>query len=179
MTRMSSSNKCVYVDILDDEGNVIGVAHASGYANNNNLMQLLTDINDLTDWDYGKRHFNDDDIWRTRMIELPKDATGCEIPLTTTLLYEKYGQKVTVYDYKYDPRIKEWSVDTIQGTRLATSLYLTPLDNWEKLEKDLDRCISTSSPFRYYSPSGLMCEAMVFNSIKQRIHNLRGEKHDC
>ena len=127
------------------------------------------------------------------MIELPKDATGCEIPLTTTLLYEKYGQKVTVYDYKYDPRIKEWSVDAIQGTRLATSLYLTPLDNWEKLEKDLDRCISTSSPCRYYSPSGLMCEdceiidssldmgceAMVFNSIKQRIHNLRGEKHDC
>ena len=92
------------------------------------------------------------------MIELPKDATGCEIPLTTTLLYEKYGQKVTVYDYKYDTRIKEWSVDTIQGTHLATSLYLTPLDNWEKLEKDLDRCISASDICRYYSTSGLMCE---------------------
>lgn len=23
------------------------------------------------------------------------------------------------------------------------------------------------------------CEAMVFNSIKQRIHNLRGETHGC
>lgn len=127
------------------------------------------------------------------MVELPKDATGCEIPLTTTLLYEKYGQKVTVYDYKYDPRIKEWSVDTIQGIRLATSLYLTPLDNWEKLEKDLDRCISTSNICRYYSKAGLMCkdceinesghnmgcEAMVFNYIKQRIRNLRGETHDC
>lgn len=127
------------------------------------------------------------------MVELPKDATGCEIPLTTTLLYEKYGRKVTVYDYKYDPGIKEWSVDTIQGIRLATSLYLTPLDNWEKLEKDLDRCISTSNICRYYSKDGLMCkdceinesghnmgcEAMVFNSIKQRIRNLRGETHDC
>lgn len=29
MPRRSSNNKCVYVDILDGEGNVIGVAHAS------------------------------------------------------------------------------------------------------------------------------------------------------
>lgn len=28
MARTSSSNKCVYVDILDDDGYVIGVAHA-------------------------------------------------------------------------------------------------------------------------------------------------------
>lgn len=62
MARTGSSNRCVYVDILDDEGNVIGVAHASVYANNNNLMRLLTDINDLTEWYYGKRHFNDDDM---------------------------------------------------------------------------------------------------------------------
>lgn len=127
------------------------------------------------------------------MVELPKDATGREIPLTATLLYEKYGQKVTVYDYRYDPRIKEWSVDTIQGIRLAASLYLTPLDNWEKLEKDLDRCISTSDTCSYCSKAGIMCkdceingsgrnmgcEAMVFNSIKRRIRNLRGETHDC
>ena len=35
-------------------------------------------------------------IWSTDMVELPKDATGCEIPLTTTLLYDKYGDKVIV-----------------------------------------------------------------------------------
>lgn len=56
-----------------------------------------------------------------------------------------------------------------------------------------DRCISTSNICRYYSKAGLMCkdceinesghnmgcEAMVFNSIKQRIRNLRGETYDC
>lgn len=30
MARASSGNKCVYVDILDDDGCVIGVAHAYG-----------------------------------------------------------------------------------------------------------------------------------------------------
>lgn len=132
-------------------------------------------------------------IWRIDMVELPKDATGCEIPLTTTLLYEKYGRKVTVYDYRYDPGIKEWSVGAIQGIRLAAGLYLTPLDNWEKLEKDLDGCVSTSNICRYYSKAGLICkdceinesgrnmgcEAMVFSYIEQRIRNLRGETHDC
>lgn len=66
-------------------------------------------------------------------------------------------------------------------------------DSWEKLEKDLDRCIATSNPCRYYSPSGLMCEdceivdsslnmgceGIVFKSIKERIRNLRGETNDC
>lgn len=37
------------------------------------------------------------------MVESPKDATGCEIPLAATSLYEKYGEEVTVYDCKYDP----------------------------------------------------------------------------
>lgn len=41
MTRTSSNNRCVYVDILDDEGNVIGVAHASGYINNDKFVDLL------------------------------------------------------------------------------------------------------------------------------------------
>lgn len=126
------------------------------------------------------------------MVELPKDATGCEIPLATTLLYEKYGREVTVYDCKYDPGVKEWGVDAIQGIRLAAGLYLTPSDNREKLEKDLGRCISASDICRYCSKAGLMCkdceinesgrdmgcEAMVFNSIRQRICNLRGETHD-
>lgn len=127
------------------------------------------------------------------MVESQKDATGCEIPLTATLLYEKYGRKVTVYDCKYDPGTKEWSVDTAQGARLAAGLCLNPSDNWEKLEKDLGRCISTSGICRYRGEAGLVrkdreinesgrnmgCEAMVFNSIKQRIRNLRGETHDC
>lgn len=125
------------------------------------------------------------------MVEPPKDATGCEIPLTTTLLYDKCGQKVIVYDYKYYPRINKWSVNTIQGTSLATSLYLTPLDSWEKLEKDLDRCIEKSDFCMYFTDDETCntcplnelepkrCAGAVFESIKMRIRNLKGETHDC
>ena len=76
-------------------------------------------------------------IWSTDMVELPKDATGCEIPLTTASLYDKYGDKAIVYEYRYHPRIKAWGAGTAQGASLASTLYLTPLDNWDKLENDL------------------------------------------
>lgn len=66
-------------------------------------------------------------------------------------LYEKYGEEVTVYNYEYDPRIKEWSVDTIQGTRIVSSLYLTPLDNWENLESDLKRVLDYPKSSMYGS----------------------------
>lgn len=126
------------------------------------------------------------------MVELPKDATGCEIPLTATLLYDKYGDDVTVYSYKYDPRIEEWSVDTIMGTRLVSTLYLTPLDNWEKLENDLkmgadgvlEECCcyfglrdgKCKSCAAYGSDS---CDSFALKDILNRIRNLRGETHDC
>lgn len=132
------------------------------------------------------------------MVELPKDATGREIPLTTTLLYEKYGEKVTVYDYKYDPRLNEWSVDAIQGTRIVSSLYLTPLDNWEKLEGDLKRVVDYRNSRMFGSPtcayagmqdSGFCdgckfvedeyCTIAMCSDILNRIRNLRGETHDC
>lgn len=62
MARMSSSNKCVYVDILDDDGCVIGVAHAFGCANNDKFVKLLNDINDFTFTDFGTCFFNSDDL---------------------------------------------------------------------------------------------------------------------
>lgn len=62
MPRMSSSNKCVYVDILDDDGYVIGVAHACGCANNDKFVDLLKELNELTDYDGDVRYFNPDDL---------------------------------------------------------------------------------------------------------------------
>lgn len=59
-----------------------------------------------------------------------------------------------------------------------------PLDSWEKLEEDLDRCIEESDPCMYYSPRGSCftyakpdsetcgCTAAVFKSIKERIRKL-------
>ena len=48
---------------------------------------------------------------------------------------------------------------TIWRTRWIVSIFIVENDSWEKLEKDLDRCISTSNPRRYYSLLGLMCKA--------------------
>ena len=62
MPRMSSSNKCVYVDILDDDGCVIGVAHASGCANNDKFIKLLNEINELAFGEFGTCYFNPDDL---------------------------------------------------------------------------------------------------------------------
>lgn len=62
MARTSSSNRCVHVDILDDEGNVIGVAHAYGYINNDKFVDLLKELNELTYYDGDVRYFNPDDL---------------------------------------------------------------------------------------------------------------------
>lgn len=62
MARTKSSNRCVYVDVLDDEGNVIGVAHASGYINNGKFVGLLKELNELTEYDCDVRYFNTDDL---------------------------------------------------------------------------------------------------------------------
>lgn len=62
MSRMSSGNKCVYVDILDEEGCVIGVAHACGCANNDKFVDLLKELNELTECDKDVMYFNPDDM---------------------------------------------------------------------------------------------------------------------
>lgn len=62
MARASSSNRCVYVNILDDEGNVIGVAHASGCINNDKFIDLLKELNELTEYDANVSYFSPDDL---------------------------------------------------------------------------------------------------------------------
>lgn len=62
MARTSSSNKCVYVDILDDEGNVIGIAHAFGCVNNDKFIDLLNELNELTEYDGDVCYFNPNDL---------------------------------------------------------------------------------------------------------------------
>ena len=66
-------------------------------------------------------------------------------------------------------------------------LYSTPPDSWEKLEKDLDKCIAESDICWYYSPSGECrdcaisgnesrgCTSIALEDIKKRICKLRGE----
>ena len=48
-------------------------------------------------------------------IELPKDATGREIPLDTRRLYDEDGEKKTVFWFVYSPMLKHWMVILDEG----------------------------------------------------------------
>lgn len=62
MPRMTRGTKCVCVDILDDDGCVIGVACAAGRENNDKFVDLLKELNELTDYDGDVLYFNPDDL---------------------------------------------------------------------------------------------------------------------
>ena len=128
-------------------------------------------------------------------IELPKDAMGREIPLDTKVLYNEDGKCFKVNRFTYSV------VQTIPGLKWGVvfmsclfdycrSFYLAPpepLDSWEKLDEDLDRCIEADNLCKYYSPSGGCKACTVYNGgicrkdaialkdIKKRIRKLRGE----
>lgn len=130
-------------------------------------------------------------------VELPKDAEGRDIPLDTSELFIADGTKVQALRFEYMYHTSDardaWSVyiERTPGEHMTlhtSDVRLTPLDSWEKLEEDLDKCISGNSICRYYSPSGSCedctidqsnerggCEELVFNDIKKRIRKLRGE----
>lgn len=128
------------------------------------------------------------------MIELPKDAEGREIPLDTKVLYNEDGKCFKVNRFTYSV------VQTIPGLKwgvvfmdclydYCSSFYLTPPetpDSWEKLEKDLDRCIKADSLCAYKQSeecstcilprdSQFHCDSLALEAIKERIRKLRGE----
>ena len=126
-----------------------------------------------------------------RMIESPKDAEGREIPLDTKVLFDKDGQEIEVSRWQYYPRVGSgyWNLKSVRNKYYRQDeVYLTPPDSWEKLEKDLDRCIEGSSSCRYFNDEGVNCSkcarpdsdtcgctASVFKDIKRRIRKMRGE----
>lgn len=73
-------------------------------------------------------------------IELPKDAEGREIPLSTKVLYKQDGEKFNVESFDYWPKYKYWFVrsmnEGIVSTIGADSVLLFHPDSWEKLERD-------------------------------------------
>lgn len=118
--------------------------------------------------------------------KLPRDAEGREIPLDTECLYTYKGEKQDVLVFTYDRKEDIWEIET--DTRIVNSiyLYLTPPDSWEKLEKDLDRCIKADSLCAYRKSeecstcvlprdSQCHCDSLALESIKGRIRKLRGE----
>lgn len=127
------------------------------------------------------------------MVELPKDATGLVIPFDIDVLYDFFGNKEEIKSIEYRKQCSSWFVVSANGDALyAKFLYIeNPLlkDSWEKLEKDLDRCIEKSDFCMYYTDGETCnkcpinnlepkrCAGTVFENIKMRIRNLRGETH--
>ena len=74
-------------------------------------------------------------------VELPKDAMGREIPLSTKFLYHLDGERVKVASFNYWPEYKEWHVkwssDRLIDSDLASEFLLSQPDTWEKLEDDI------------------------------------------
>ena len=74
-------------------------------------------------------------------VELPKDADGREIPLDTTVLYDKNDKEVVVSRYQYYPRVGYgyWNIKSVRNEYYRVDeVYLTPPDTLEKLLEDLD-----------------------------------------
>ena len=123
-------------------------------------------------------------------INLPKDAEGREIPLDTECLYTCDGEKQDVLSFRYYRRKDRWEIETDTYIVNSIYLYITPPDSWEKLEEDLDKCISNNNDSCYYfsksgaccdctiDPSAIdcRCDSLVFKSIKERIRKLRSKE---
>ena len=130
------------------------------------------------------------------VIDLPKDATGREIPLDTKVLYNENGDHLDVNRFTYSV------VQTIPGLKWGVvfmdcvydyccSFYLKPPeppDSWKALENDLERSFKSTSytPCAYFQPDCGSCDkcladydnncmVQMFEHIVQRVHKLRGD----
>lgn len=132
-------------------------------------------------------------------IELPKDADGREIPLDTTVLYDKDGNEMCVKRIEFDPFKKEWSFAIRKGPpggmvvyRRPRVVYLekaAPPDSWEKLLEDLNEAGDAryDEACAYFHrdrdedgciscPGGEDgCARIAMRDIASRIRKLRGE----
>lgn len=126
-------------------------------------------------------------------IELPRDAVGREIPLDTEALYDKSGERLAIYAWKYMPQLKhsKWRMrflfDDSNCEYYPDEYYLAPPDSWEQLEEDLTAFDDEQiyGPCHYFHELGddcMSCPARddacadaVMRDVASRIRNLRGE----
>lgn len=125
-------------------------------------------------------------------IKLPVDATGKEIPLDTKFLYNPFGVKREIIEFKYSPADGDWTIAYLGDSSIEQCVdpsgYFTldPSDSWEKLLEDLDAascgvdqlCVYMSRVLKNDECSSLdccVCNVMAFANIADRIRKLRGE----
>lgn len=131
-------------------------------------------------------------------IDLPKDATGREIPLDTKTLYSEDGKCFEVDRFVYCVRQTipglKWEVVLMTCiVEPCTTFYLTPPeppDSWEALEADLVKASMDNGNDAECNYFGLSCctaecpawnkpcFAAVTENILDRIHKLRGDCND-
>lgn len=105
-----------------------------------------------------------------KMVELPKDAEGREIPLDTKVLYDIDGGKHEVNFYSFAPESGYWTVNidmqSDSETHVTEGFHLHRPDSWEQLAEDLNRA---------WDVHGKRCREMPCHYDKDR-----GEKcNDC
>lgn len=139
----------------------------------------------------------------SKMVGLPRDAEGREIPLDTKVLYDKNGKELRVKCAEFDPFDENWRF-TLKAdssiwfdARYPRYLYLekpTTPDSWEKLLEDLDNAakgrdnaeclymrrdgMEVECPgcrFEDTESDDIECSYLVFADIAARIRKLRGE----
>ena len=128
-------------------------------------------------------------------VELPKDAEGREIPLDTDALYDKNGERLTIYAWDYMPKLKhsKWRVlflfDESDVKYYPDDYYLTPPDSLEKLEEDLGKILNHPQKIvcAYFNRERKDCDGCriencegscsyaCLEDIMTRIHELRGD----
>ena len=87
-------------------------------------------------------------------VELPRDAEGREIPLSTKFLYYMEGKRFEVGSFEYWPKCNDWFVRRMNEWTVSTiatdSVLLFAPDSWEQLEHD-----ATLAPRDYLQARGI------------------------
>lgn len=77
-----------------------------------------------------------------KMVELPKDADGREIPLDTKVLYDIDGGKHEVNFYSFAPESGYWAVNidmqSDSETHVTEGFHLTRPDSFERIADELE-----------------------------------------
>ena len=86
-------------------------------------------------------------------IELPRDAEGREIPLSTKVLYKQDGKMFEVESCVYLPKHNEWIVQWYNigfHNEVTSEMLLSSPESWEQLEHD-----ATLAPRDYLQARGI------------------------
>lgn len=135
-------------------------------------------------------------------IELPRDASGREIPLDTVCMYDCNGDSISITRWCFttllEPMFSEkniWiAIDKEGLIKDPALLHLTQPDSWEKLLEDLknaadaaNRSLGASCCTWFNGDKGCVdcpadevndetCGSQFVNDIADRIRKLRGEE---